>query len=109
MPRADATELAPKKSAHTTALPQFPEWGAGGLSVFQPTKTRACISLVKLPSGGPGLLNARPAAFAGRTNLRFLTLRDTIGAYTGEYPIPLLHVTMHSEAEQFDQSRWELP
>ena len=67
MPRADATELAPKKSA-TKALPQFPHPGAGGLSAFRQPKQKACISLVKLPSGGPGLLNARPAAFAGRSN-----------------------------------------
>jgi hypothetical protein len=38
----------------------------------------------------------------------FHTLRDTTGAYTSEYPIPLLHITMHSEAEQFDKFRREL-
>ena len=93
MPRADATELAPKKSAHQSP-PAVPYRAAGGLSVFRPTKTKAYISLVKLPSGGPGLLNARPAAFAGRSNL-LPTLRDTAGAYTSEYPIPPIHVTMH--------------
>src|SRR5215831_19341087 len=61
MPRADATELAPKKSA-PRALPQFPNRGAGGLFAFRQRKTKkACISLVKLPSGGPGLLNAKIA------------------------------------------------
>src|SRR5437762_137451 len=55
MPRADATELAPKKSAHQSP-PAVPDRGAGGLSAFRPEKNKkACISLVKLPSGGPGL------------------------------------------------------
>src|SRR5215472_5048759 len=61
MPRADATELAPKKSAHQSP-PAVPDSGAGGLFVFrQEQNKKACISLVKLPSGGSGLQNAKPA------------------------------------------------
>jgi len=51
----------------------------------------------------------RPAAFAGRSKLLSRACRDTTGVYTSEYPIPPLHVTMHSEAGQFDKSGWELP
>jgi hypothetical protein len=83
-----------RRNRLTKALPQFPHPGAGGLSVFRPPKQKACISLVKLPSGGPGLLNARPALWPGVLNC-FPALRDTAGAYTSEYPIPLIHVAMH--------------
>src|SRR5690242_9395128 len=60
-----------------------------GFSFSAQSKTKACISLVKLPSGGPGLLNAktRPAAFAGRFQMHFVW--DTRNTYTGKYPIPL--------------------
>jgi hypothetical protein len=66
MPRADATELAPKKSVPKPS--HTPDRGVGGLLFFG-SRQKNCISLVKLPSGGPGLSNAkdRPAAFAGRS------------------------------------------
>ena len=103
MPRADATELAPKKSAHQSP-PAVPDSGAGGLFVFrQEQNKKACISLVKLPSGGSGLQNAKTARplLPGAPNC-FAIVRDTTCAYTSEYPIPLLPVAMQSEADQFD-------
>src|SRR6266404_542834 len=86
MPRADATELAPKKSAHPPACHIR---AREGFSSRTKTNKKACISLVKLPSGRPWAIkrDARPAAFAGRFRM------DSPGgihvcAYTGEYPIP---------------------
>jgi hypothetical protein len=86
-----------RRNRLTRALPQFPYRGAGGLSAFGPPKTKACISLVKLPSGGPGLSNARPAAFAGRSKL----LSHAPGYYRClyervSYPAPLRHDALGS-------------
>src|SRR5215472_6442264 len=103
MPRADATELAPKKSAHQSP-PAVPDSGAGGLFVFrQEQNKKASISLVKLPSGGSGLQNAKPARplLPGAPNCSAV-VRDTTCAYTSEYPIPLLPVAMQPEADPFD-------
>ncbi len=70
MPRADATELAPKKSAHRSP-PATPNLGAGGLSAFLPDQNKNLHFFGETPERRPWAKNARPAAFAGRTNLRF--------------------------------------
>jgi hypothetical protein len=84
MPRADATELAPKKSAHHSP-PAVPDSGAGGLSVFQ-QKNKTLHFFGETPERRPWAKNARPAAFAGRSN--WFLVWDTRSAYTEQYPIP---------------------
>src|SRR5271169_779939 len=104
MPKADATGLAPKKSADPNpSRTRFV--GAGGLaSVAAPASVPSFrqlpsadvsnhkinpISLVKPRSGGLGLQNAKSARppLPGAPNGSFPG-RDTGRAYTEEYPIP---------------------
>jgi hypothetical protein len=82
-----ATELAPKKSALPSHVPKR---AREGLSFPGPEKTKACISLVKLPSGGPGLSNAktRPAALPGAS--KWNSLRDTRFCLHGRVSYPAL-------------------
>jgi hypothetical protein len=60
MPRADATELAPKKSAQPSRVPM----GAGGF-LFS-LKPITLHFFGEAPERRPWAKNARPAAFAGR-------------------------------------------
>ncbi len=105
MPKADATELAPKKSA---AL-RLRQRRAGGPVVFLlPARLLPGPSLT-LPGRPKGLKSPyffgeaserrpwaikredRPTAFAGRSFFpRFISIGDwdSRRAYTGEYPIP---------------------
>lgn len=87
-----------------TALPQFPNRGAGGLFAFRYRKQENLHFFGETPERRPWATKRedRPAAFAGRSKLLSRVVRDTTGVYTTEYPIPLLHVTMYSEAGQFD-------
>jgi hypothetical protein len=85
MPKADATGLAPEKSAdhHPPAHDSFVREGL--------VCNNKSISLVKSLSGGLGPKREdRPAAFAGRSESVFWIFCwwDTARAYTGEYPIP---------------------
>jgi hypothetical protein len=52
-------------------------------------KEKACISLVKLSSGGPGHKTRRAPGCFCRALPNGFPAWDTICAYTGEYPIPL--------------------
>jgi hypothetical protein len=94
MPKADATELAPKKSAtetlrYTLSVPE-------GFLVSGPSVQRFQSQphfFGESPERRPWAIKRedRPAAFAGRSESRLSCPsghRDTAVAYTGKYPIP---------------------
>jgi hypothetical protein len=86
MPRADATELAPRNRLHPPAFPQ----SAGGLLFSGVGRSEQAAFLGEAPEPRPWALTAksRPAAFAGCfLNPSFLG-RGYTCAYTAEYPIP---------------------
>ena len=71
MPRADATELAPKKSAHQSP-PAVPDSGAGGLFVFRQEQNKKALHFFgETPERRLWAIKRedRPAAFAGRSKL----------------------------------------
>jgi len=110
MPKADATGLAPKKSADhnppahdslvreglasTSTLRCFYFPALHGPSTIVPSQNRKPISLVKSLSGGLGLKTRRPPGCLCRA-LRIPPISslfscwDSARDYTGEYPIPL--------------------
>jgi hypothetical protein len=103
MPKADATELAPKKIGYKpsgTVIPcrrviLSPHSScfslANRMRSLEEHQTKSPFSLVKLPSGGLGLQNANIARLLlpGAPLWGFDRLNwDTLRAYTSEYPIP---------------------
>ena len=95
MPKADATELAPKKSAYRNPPAHTPSVLEGFWFLPRATQRflRSAHFFGEAPSGGLGLSNAKIARllFARRSKSRLLDptgRRDTGVAYTGEYPIP---------------------
>ena len=89
MPKADATGLAPKKSADTTLPYTIRLCGRVWLT---PSHNQAYFFGEVLRAEALGLKREdRPAAFAGRSQSVFWIFCwwDTARAYTGEYPIPL--------------------
>ena len=95
MPKADATELAPKKSAYRNPPAHTPSVLEGFWFLSRATQRflRSAHFFGEAPSGGLGLSNAKIARllFARRSKSRLLGpsgRRDTGVAYTGEYPIP---------------------
>src|SRR6266852_6228947 len=118
MPKADATGLAPKKSADHNPPAQDSSVREGCGFGFRsrpsprallPARHRAepenqkPISLVKSPSGGLGLYNAQTArpllpGAPNRGSSSFFRW-DTNRAYAGEYPIP-------SRTHSGDTLRW---
>ena len=89
MPKADATGLAPKKSAIRNPPAHNPVREGFWLSLNRTSVV--AISLVKSQSGGLGLKNAKTARplLPGAPN-SFVSPGVGIPAfaYTGEYPIP---------------------
>ena len=59
-----------RRNRLTIALPQLPTWGRGRAFCF-PAAESPCISLVKLPSGGPGHKTRARPLLPGVTNLAF--------------------------------------
>ena len=108
MPKADATELAPKKSAEDP--PARPCLAGGSVIALFSTRRVPRPSFFARPQlwfSKPHFFGEaserrpwaikredRPAAFAGRSSSRFYSFGgwDTYRAYTGEYPIPPWHV-----------------
>ena len=94
MPKADATELAPKKSAYRNPPALHPCWRVSGF--WPPADQRFLKSahfFGEAPQRRPWAIKRenRPAAFAGRSKSRPLGpsgRRDTAVAYTAKYPIP---------------------
>jgi hypothetical protein len=103
MPRADATELAPKKSART-ALSRS-HWGAGGLSAFRQRKQESLHFFGEAPERRPWAIKRedRPAAFAGRFQMEF-PFGIHVSAYTGEYPIPPSRYRPTRPVTEFEKS-----
>ena len=107
MPKADATGLAPKKSADTTLPYRFVCAGGFGFAFCPRTdhpsgkRIQPSQSQKTAPHFFGGVPRAealglkregRPAAFAGRSDSGFCSSRhrDTGHAYISEYPIPLV-------------------
>jgi len=108
MPKADATGLAPEKSAdhnspaHDSSVRESLAFLFGssllllsGATQLQPVRRVKIkpISLVKSLSGGLGPKTRRPPGKGGRAVripiFWLFCCSDTARAYTGEYPIPL--------------------
>ena len=97
MPKADATELAPKKSAVETLrhIPLLPE---GFCSCPHCSDNfQSAHFFGEAPERRPWVekREARQAAFAGRSKCILRDAhnsRDSAGAYTGKYPIPRLAI-----------------
>jgi hypothetical protein len=104
MPRADATELAPKKSAPKPS--HVPDPAREGFSI-RIKKTKNLHFFGEAPERRPWAIQRedRPAAFCRA--LQMLFRRDTHRAYTGEYPIPLVADIMRSVAREFEESAGE--
>src|SRR5712691_266696 len=101
MPKADATELAPKKSAHhSPPAPNEMEHGRAVPPALQPVSRRLAVSnfendkehfFGKLGAEALGHKTRRsPGCFcrAFRMGFSLGSRRDTRRAYTPEYPIP---------------------
>ena len=100
-----------RRNRLTTALPQVPIGAREGCLLSHREKQESLHFFAETPELRPWATKRedRPAAFAGRSKLLSRAYPGYHGVYTSEYPIPLLHVAMHSEAGQFDKSRSELP
>jgi len=87
MPKADATELAPKKSAASPS--HVPDRAWEGLSFRTEKKQKNLHFFGEAPERRPWAIKCedRPAAFAGRS-FAFPGLGYP-SAYMGEYPIPI--------------------
>ena len=91
MPKADATELAPKKSAIRPSGTLFCGVPEGFCFWVQVLKSAHFFGEASERRPWAVKREDRPAAFAGRSKSRLLgssRCRDTAVAYTGEYPIP---------------------
>ena len=69
---------------------RVPHRAREGFSLSDQTKQESLHFFGEAPERRPWAIKRedRPAAFAGRSKLLFLALRDTTGVYTSEYPIP---------------------
>jgi hypothetical protein len=86
MPRAEATELAPKKSAQPSP-PAFTP-GAGGLRLFRQRETKSLHFFGEAPERRPWAIKRDDAPGRSCRALPKCIKRDTPCAYTRDYPIP---------------------